>query len=1249
MAIRTPLSSPQAARTLLIVGLIAMSVMIRCEAGVPGDINNDGVLNNLDILAAQAHCIGLSELDYEACKRGDINGSGQLDVGDIIRMSRLIGSTLIAVPDLIGQTLYQAETSLSDIGLTKGETTLIHTDGHANFVRGQAPIRGHLVEPGTPINLIVTTREASGLTLLQVSPDTIDLGTSGTEAIFSLKTSDPTIPWWVSDSSHTTTVPQSGKGDAQLRVVLDRGLLVKTADSILSVPIYPDLGSSSGAAYARIRYQKSTPSNPRLDSVHSREPLCPGDRVELHGDYFANNAADNQVSINGRLHEVLGVGPYEITFQIPPDILPGAVEIRARRIADPILGPSDWGNAITIRLGAAAQLVLNQGADGHSLWFTGRSTVATEHLGIPTLKEWEAFAPDWVLGGRNLMLAGGVFVNPVFDPSRWGTFEEGLAIEIQLHGKSYYLPAMAQSDDVLLVRPHAMLYDKQEFLSQLEPGMTLPARLVASDQKTLQTRFSPWIDLKTCPEAPPIGSTIWWHTSDLIPGLGSTTRSQDAESVISIGSQLILMHSSDDGGPFTMVASGLWNGPVLFSTKTEEAGFRYKLVRLNATGSFTIQNQTNGGSRRIRVVRGGAAYDYNSPTVAQTVVRAVVEDDRDTTLFANGARVHIPAGTLPSAPGYANLVNLFYGQYGVGPSYTLSDPEAMDDNHLLTLYFERFNTDDTKGPIPWEPTSLLEPISISLFYAEEQSRNGPPSIGALDPTSGVYWNLPCTFDPSQRIVHLTIPEGLYQEPAVSTRLRATQSSHSGFPPVSLYRITKSMGIPYLRSERSFMTDVNNFFRIDYISDPNSSSYVSEQYAAGILQTMVQAYLSLKNRAWRTPDGITMIYLRNTISGAYGSTTKAVFGSPSVTINIAQCPYQSKQYYTTAAHEVGHVFQRQYTTNVFAKWFDEAAAEWIALDTVGEQKFLDDLLNEQLPFHQSLPSSFSFGFNMDQGYAAAPWAVWLENHHPQSLRKTYEALSGHPLNWERHHQVIETVTGHSITELYREFARDFWIQSFSPTPLIDLTALTRTEGLKIDLALDGNGYITFSDTRPPLSGMRFSVQPTLPYLLAFGDRSAVIRISTNPDAALAYVHVYGDRAGPQFRPDNPQLIATLHQPMDSSYVLEDVSAFRTYRLILVNANTLSPFTPTIRIVCPTISGLNPSAGSRNGGYVVNVSGRGFGQSGQILLAGDPVSVSSWSDTSVRFIMPAVDSNTASWNLAVQTAEGVSTNSKTFTFQ
>jgi hypothetical protein len=405
---------------------------------------------------------------------------------------------------------------------------------------------------------------------------------------------------------------------------------------------------------------------------------------------------------------------------------------------------------------------------------------------------------------------------------------------------------------------------------------------------------------------------------------------------------------------------------------------------------------------------------------------------------------------------------------------------------------------------------------------------------------------------------------------------------------------------------------------------------------------------LKDNNWRSPEGTTTIYLRKTFSGSYGSTTKGVFGSPTITINIGQCPYQSRQYYTTAAHEVGHIFQRQYTTNIFAKWFDEAAAEWIALDTVGEQKFLDDLLNEQLPFHKSLPASFSFGFNMDQGYAAGPWAVWLENAYPESLRKVYESLSGTPSNWESHHGVIEDVTGHSITEVYRDFARDYWLQNFSPMPLADFTALAASEGLKIDLMLEQTGEITFSDVRPPLSSMRFSFQPTLPYLLAFGDRKAVIRVSANADSALSYVHLYGDNAGAQFRPNNPQWIATLHMPMDSSFVIDDPAAFRTYRMILVNANTWTSFAPTIRIVCPTIASLQPSAGSRSGGYIVNVHGRGFGQLGQILFAGEPVNIASWSDTQVRFLMPPVDSNTASWNLAIRTAEGVSTNAKTFTF-
>ncbi len=220
--------------------------------------------------------------------------------------------------------------------------------------------------------------------------------------------------------------------------------------------------------------------------------------------------------------------------------------------------------------------------------------------------------------------------------------------------------------------------------------------------------------------------------------------------------------------------------------------------------------------------------------------------------------------------------------------------------------------------------------------------------------------------------------------------------------------------------------------------------------------MVQAYLSLKNRAWRTPDNhhlpaqhhLRCVWLTTSVSGAQR--------------HYQYCPMPlSIEAVPTAAR--GHVFQRQYTTN-FAKWFDEAASgsPWIQW----ENKILDDLLNNPTPKSPVKPLWFQYGPVMQP-----PHGPYGRKSSSASLRKTYED-SGHPLNWERHHQVIETVTGHSITELYREFARDFWIQSFSPTPLIDLTALTRTEGLKIDLALDGNGDITFSDTRPPLSGMRF---------------------------------------------------------------------------------------------------------------------------------------------------------------------------------
>ena len=57
----------------------------------------------------------------------------------------------------------------------------------------------------------------------------------------------------------------------------------------------------------------------------------------------------------------------------------------------------------------------------------------------------------------------------------------------------------------------------------------------------------------------------------------------------------------------------------------------------------------------------------------------------------------------------------------------------------------------------------------------------------------------------------------------------------------------------------------------------------------------------------------------------GSTTAGVFGQPWISINY-RCS-TGAVLDTAVAHEMTHVFQRQYTTNLTFKWIDEATANW----------------------------------------------------------------------------------------------------------------------------------------------------------------------------------------------------------------------------------------------------------------------------------------------------------------------------------
>ena len=572
------------------------------------------------------------------------------------------------------------------------------------------------------------------------------------------------------------------------------------------------------------------------------------------------------------------------------------------------------------------------------------------------------------------------------------------------------------------------------------------------------------------------------------------------------------------------------------------------------------------------------------------------------------------------------------------------------------MFFRRTPDSGTQAPAEWEPTTLLKPITIEAYYTAKAALNGPPSIAVLDETVGIYWDLPCTVDEAKRKLTLVLPAATYGDQAAIKLAKEGLSDQpemlsapANFPPVSLYQITRHMGIPYLKSARAVLTDADNWFAVDYISDSSSSSYVTDAYAEGILNILVDAYGNLKARGWKEPTGTTFIYLRKTLLGGYGSSTKGVFGRPTVTINIAECTAGSVAYYTTPAHEVGHVFQRNYTTNIISKWFDEATAEWIALDTVGGSHFSTDNLNDAMPFISSLPGGFTFGYSTAEGYAASPWPVWLDAHYSGSIKKVYEALDGNPLNWERHHAVVAEATGQTIMKLYRDFAKEYWLQTFDPMKSVDLQGQAKAAGLTVGMAMTDSGDVSFSNSRPALSSLRISVQPSQACLDKFAGRSAVLRFTPGADAEFYEVSVFGDRAGTDNIPNDPQDVTSFYPSGPEFFVFGNLGQLRTYRFILANGSTSKTFASSFRIVFPTITSLSPSSGKKTGGYGVTVSGNGFGSTkGSISMGGSSVGITSWSDTQIRFTMPDVGDNTGSWDLVVRTAEDVSTNTKSFTF-
>lgn len=1249
--------------------LVAMATVMLVHAwaavsahALPGDVNGDGILDNADITLVENHITGKALLNSADQVKADINQNGQVDVGDVIAIAKLRLNTVKIVPNVIQEGQGRAEFLLNEAGLTKGQIIPLKSDSYLGIVIGQVPQPGLVVSPETPVDLYVSAGPSGGA-YLEISPTEVDLGTSGKTATFQVKCRNGNVRWTTGMWADYVASPASGTGDATVTLTLDRTRLPFGKMSLVFA-VVPDISSSESGAYASINLEQTVYPPPTLDAIMSWTPFSTGDLISIDGNYFAQNAANNILSVNGKevTASYVGFSPPNVKFVVPSDLPPGMIEIKARRKADAILGSSPWSVVPKVtRLVAPTQITLAPGVDGNSLWVEPSwQTYDGDISGDYAARERSAGASDWILGGTNLTKVNGAFVNEAENQPRiGGSGEKELIVEARVDGQTFYLPARALNDTQVVAMPQKMYKDKALFFSRLTPGKKLQARLWGSEIGTFFPRVSNWTELAVAANPPAIGSVARMSANSLtIAGIYETLQ---PNTVVQIAKGTTLIIERDVYNNMMLRAPGLWAGDIRFLGQSDymNAGYFARRIALKTPGTYTIQNLTNGNTRIIEVVEGGAPNGGSDGKVrlAGSISNMIMPPNKAVTLWVNGAQATIPAGALATVANKHNLASFSYTQLFEG-SYTLSDPEADDGKIRTDLFFRRANISSTLAPADWEPSSIMQPITIKQYYTDQMAINGAPSLAAMDSESGIYWELPCTVDTGKKLITLVLPAGTYSRPSSQTGLNAENNAiHSaprtappaGFPSASFYEITRKIGIPYLKSARSIMTDAEKRFAVDYISDSSSSSYVSDEYAEGIMDTLLATYANFKKRGWRLPEDTTYIYLRKTLFGGYGSTTKGVFGRPTVTINIAECPKGSAPYYTTPSHEVGHVFQRNYTTNIVAKWFDEASAEWIAVDTVGADHFPLDNLNDALPFIETLPFGFTFGYSTAEGYAAAPWPVWLSNKNGECIRKVYEALDSDPLAWENHRGVVAEACGKTIQRLYRDFARDYWLQNFAPMEMIDLNTLLYANGKTVALTMNDAGDITFTDSRPGLSSIRYSVQPNQACLDKFAGREAVIRFRCNSEDLLSDVYVYGDRASSTSIPSQPVELATFYAPTSGSCVVNNLASHKSYRFIIANGTAGRTFTPTLRIVFPTISGLSPTSGKKTGGYTVTLTGRGFGTAtGSISISGSPVSISSWNDTTIKFIMPNVGDNTASWNIVVRTEENVATNGKIFTF-
>ena len=107
--------------------------------------------------ASQAFSIGLVLPNLNSpFFEGMVAGAQEAADNNAVDLVVSLGSALITVPNVVGNTYTTAVSTISGAGLTIGNVSTVLTRRSCGIVRSQSPTGGTSVAPGSAVNLVVT-------------------------------------------------------------------------------------------------------------------------------------------------------------------------------------------------------------------------------------------------------------------------------------------------------------------------------------------------------------------------------------------------------------------------------------------------------------------------------------------------------------------------------------------------------------------------------------------------------------------------------------------------------------------------------------------------------------------------------------------------------------------------------------------------------------------------------------------------------------------------------------------------------------------------------------------------------------------------------------------------------------------------------------------------------------------------------------------------------------------------------------